>query len=84
MQPSIAEAAPGNSSGSGVMGSGTSSVETWEYLLPLCEEVAMVTSKSSGALILFQALAKGPYSHSSFSHHFPGWGKQSLSVPGLA
>lgn len=60
-------------------GSGTSSVETWEYpfLLPLGEEVAMVTSKSSRALILFQALAKGPYSHPQFSHHFPGWGKQS-------
>ena len=64
MQPSRAEAAPGNSSGAAVLGSGTSSVETWEYLLPLGVEVVMVTSKSSGALILFQALAKGPYSHS--------------------
>ena len=64
MQPSRAEAAPGNSSGAAVLGSGTSSVETWEYLLPLGEEVVMIISKSSGALILFQALAKGPYSHS--------------------
>lgn len=75
--PVAERTAPENSSGTGVLGQ---ALLSGDLGIPfpassLGEEVTMVTSKSSRALILFQALAKGPLLHPN-SPTTPGWGKQ--------